>query len=1750
MTLNTNKKPAKTRGYQPLQSWWLRRHQKLPLLTFPIIETMLCDETIQIGLAARKAILQGVGFGHDNDGTWTPGVQCSNALVSEWVMRQVKKLWSCAIEHIASAQVYGWAGMEVVWERSPETNLWEVSGIEERHANDTRVIIGGDTGRPCGVRFLKIKGAENGYLDLHFPESFFHAYNPNPGEWYGHTVLHGSYRSWADKHLDGGAVDVRRLFMHKDAYGGADLTYPEGSTDIGTVEKPLEVPNRELAREIVEQIEAGGVTTTPAQYDDRGNPLWKLTRATVPSNPSHILQYPGDLDGEMLRGMFVPDGVLKADDTGSWQGRLIPMGILYAAMDPWVGSILRDIREQILEPGILNNWGQAIPFVLEHQPLADRALEQQKQQQPAGPGAPGGMEGLMGMLGGGPDGADPTDPTDPDGQDDDPENDDDKDPKFPPKRMALDPVAAVGEGVLSAAGIVAAARAALRMGPTEDEEEGQDEDQDENPRERAEHIADILSHVFGDEAEAHFDEIFGDDAPKRMASWNAIDHPRGPNGRFIPKNSPEAVAAAKDSIKEALAAPRTAESAKKLTEHLSILNTKQLADLKKEYGIAAGSKTKASLVDKIADRLDRGRRDPKPEAPKDEAPKDEQAKADPEPTPTKKDKKPFVYPDGSIQAFNEDGTLASGSEAKAQAEDAGADPREAAEAADQQEDTKQEYEFARDSEIGNRGEDLKNSARHKVNAWKGLAEAEADGTAEKLVNRDMLLKLEPHNMMTHADKNPLTALAMHFALKAFPATPLHSKRTKNTPEVRKEYLEAYQGIKAKAEELAASYPDRSSVNAIKELQTHVGNMIDNLRKTNRYNDTANNLVGLHKALSQGYYAPKTGVFARLNSFAAELSKTYGDEWKNAIGATSPGDTDAKRKVLDLAGSHAKDMIEGKSLNAAFDKEGTGATKKKGFILRNYYGQKARRTGGKDLSDITANANKAVDHLIDEYGLRGVQWGNSVTDEERKHHAGRVVEAIADLADITGLHPRDISLDGKLGLAIGARGHGDAMAHYEPDNQVINLTRSNGVGALAHEWGHAFDHMLAGFGKKMLSEAHKTHELRFPKAGHVFNIGGAELESYRSQAERAAKDGRKTDFEIHELPQREVREKMAAWKEAARPFMNRVKSVVSGLISDGTLSKGKRDYWNSTHECFARAFEVHVKKQLEKKGRENTYLSSLSDDSGEGSLWPTDSEAEAMANAFSDLMTAYRKERHGQTEPIKFSLMDVLTLMGLEVPEPDEGGPEVQEDESEEQAEAIAEILQGIFGDQAEAMFDKIYGADAPKRMASWNSIDHPRGPNGRFISRNSPEAAAAAKSKVAEALKGARTPSSLKTVTEHLSILTVKQLREVQKEHGIKAGGAKPELVKKIADRLHGAVGQTDEEANPNREDGTPKAPTPSNVHTVPTSSLKVDPKRFQYKVKDIGEDGVTGELKGVSKWNPELAGTLLAWRDPKTGEDFVVNGHHRHELANRLGADKLNVRYIDAENEVEARARGALANIAEGRGSAIDAAKYLNDSGQSLGHLRDAGISLSGKVAADALVLKDLGPKPFQLVTEGRLEESKALAVAKHLKDASLQEQLFRRLSDREDQGKDWSNREIETAAKKMASAGKYTEQGQDLFGMFEDEHSTFDQEVELESHVSRMLQQEANDFRAVANKRRADRVSDAGNVLATDENAKRADAADESVFDFEREARLRGPVSQTIQHYAAKLAKAKTRAEKDAIRGEVLGAVRTVLSGLNKGA
>ena len=123
-------------------------------------------------------------------------------------------------------------------------------------------------------------------------------------------------------------------------------------------------------------------------------------------------------------------------------------------------------------------------------------------------------------------------------------------------------------------------------------------------------------------------------------------------------------------------------------------------------------------------------------------------------------------------------------------------------------------------------------------------------------------------------------------------------------------------------------------------------------------------------------------------------------------------------------------------------------------------EEIERKGGRNV-DISSTAD-----LKKAFNLRDVQSGNWVLKdpESAEFHVRNAARAFADLADITGIPDDKISLNGRLAMAFGARGTGNAggstaMAHYEHEERVINLTKFKGGGCLGHEWFHAFDNLI-------------------------------------------------------------------------------------------------------------------------------------------------------------------------------------------------------------------------------------------------------------------------------------------------------------------------------------------------------------------------------------------------------------------------------------------------------------------------------------------------------------------------------------------------------------------------------------------------------------------------------------------------------------------------------------------------------------------
>jgi hypothetical protein len=120
--------------------------------------------------------------------------------------------------------------------------------------------------------------------------------------------------------------------------------------------------------------------------------------------------------------------------------------------------------------------------------------------------------------------------------------------------------------------------------------------------------------------------------------------------------------------------------------------------------------------------------------------------------------------------------------------------------------------------------------------------------------------------------------------------------------------------------------------------------------------------------------------------------------------------------------------------------------------------KSRRTGDVSPEDFQT-----------AFGFRGGEFGNWNVGREGQEALNHAYDALHDLADLLGVPPKAVSLNGELAIAFGARGTGGkgaGKAHYETDKRVINLTKIKGAGSLAHEWFHALDHYVGKLAGKL------------------------------------------------------------------------------------------------------------------------------------------------------------------------------------------------------------------------------------------------------------------------------------------------------------------------------------------------------------------------------------------------------------------------------------------------------------------------------------------------------------------------------------------------------------------------------------------------------------------------------------------------------------------------------------------------------------
>ena len=245
----------------------------------------------------------------------------------------------------------------------------------------------------------------------------------------------------------------------------------------------------------------------------------------------------------------------------------------------------------------------------------------------------------------------------------------------------------------------------------------------------------------------------------------------------------------------------------------------------------------------------------------------------------------------------------------------------------------------------------------------------------------------------------------------------------------------------------------------------------------------------------------------------------------------------------------------------------------------------RHTANRDRigEDYREGMNITPEKFANEFGFRGVQFGNYVEQKKRVQDINEAYDALLDLANLLDVPSRALSLNGSLGIAFGARGSKGAKAHYEPVEVVINLTKQKGAGSLAHEWWHALDNYFA------------------KKEGVVV--------------------GHITDRHVSPNVRKEVFE---AFKNVAK--------VVSKTMYDRSskvdVTKTK-DYWSTTHEMTARAFEAYIIGKAKLKGFTNDYLANILTEQEYTDIelypYPLESEMAEIIEAYDNLFKVLKTE---------------------------------------------------------------------------------------------------------------------------------------------------------------------------------------------------------------------------------------------------------------------------------------------------------------------------------------------------------------------------------------------------------------------------------------------------------------------------------------------------------------------------------------------
>ncbi|MCF6216847.1 MAG: hypothetical protein L3J58_11840 [Emcibacter sp.] len=320
----------------------------------------------------------------------------------------------------------------------------------------------------------------------------------------------------------------------------------------------------------------------------------------------------------------------------------------------------------------------------------------------------------------------------------------------------------------------------------------------------------------------------------------------------------------------------------------------------------------------------------------------------------------------------------------------------------------------------------------------------------------------------------------------------------------------------------------------------------------------------------------------------------------------------------------------------------------------------------------------------------------------------------------------------------------------------------------------------------------------------------------------------------------------------------------------------------------------------------------------------------------------------------------------------------------------------------------------------------------------------------------------------------------------------------------------------------------PSNIPDKPSAPVKTDPvvssdgvvgrfdprniivdaKRFQFKAGgDVA--GVTERLKGVEVWDDTKAGLTLLFEDAD-GKLLVADGHQRIGLARRLldkdpdadiQVNALVLRASDGLTDTDVRTIAAAKNIAEGAGSAIDAAKILREGGTGL------NLPPRSALVRQAQDLTRLSDDGFGLVVNEIVPAHYAALVGKLIDDPDLHRTIMEVLAKAEPA----NLVQAEAIIRQAKNAGATKEVQVSLFGEEELTTSLFVDRARILDKGLNILKRDKKVFKTLVDEENKI-VGQGANRLDADTNIKQETINGRAIEVVQRLAHSKGVVSDAL--------------------------------------